>query len=93
MVRKALVAGCFLNTARRVPRATARGPSTYKTVGGNQEVFIHPSSVAFTRGDLPAETVVYHEVVMTRKSYMRVVTEVDIGWYPDLAPRAFKKRA
>ena len=53
----------------------------------NQVVYIHPSSALFNR---QPEWVVYHELVLTTKEYMREVTTVDPKWLVEFAPAFFK---
>merc|ERR1712137_1486947 len=62
-VRRAICSGYFRNAAKRDPQ---EGYRTLAEGGGN--VYLHPSSSLFHR---PPEYVVYHEVVMTSKEYMR----------------------
>jgi ATP-dependent RNA helicase DHX8/PRP22 len=50
-------------------------------------VYIHPSSALFQRNP---DWVVYHELVMTTKEYMREITVVDPKWLVELAPKFFK---
>lgn len=57
------------------------GATVYKTMHGHQIVYVHPSSVLssqFTGGSsqLPS-CVVYAELLVTSKQYMKVVTAVD----------------
>ncbi|KAL0315774.1 UNVERIFIED_CONTAM: putative pre-splicing factor ATP-dependent RNA helicase DEAH5 [Sesamum radiatum] len=59
----------------------------YRTLVENQPVYIHPSSALFQR---QPDWVIYHELVMTTKEYMREVTVVDPKWLVELAPRFFK---
>lgn len=50
-------------------------------------VFIHPSSALFQR---QPDWVIYHELVLTSKEYMREVCAIDPKWLVELAPRFFK---
>jgi ATP-dependent RNA helicase DHX8/PRP22 len=50
-------------------------------------VFIHPSSALF---DKNPEWVIYHELVMTSKEYMREVLSIDPKWLLEAAPKYFK---
>jgi len=56
--------------------------------GGQGGVDIHPSSVLFGRRK-PPKCVVFAEVVVTTKPYMRGVTAVDARWLVELCPHAF----
>ncbi len=59
----------------------------YKTVVEQTPVFIHPSSALFQR---QPDWVIYHELVLTSKEYMREVCAIDPKWLVELAPRFFK---
>ena len=50
-------------------------------------VYVHPSSSLHQR---QPEWVVYHELVLTTKEYMREVTLIEPRWLVELAPRFFK---
>lgn len=80
-IRKAITAGFFFHAARKDPQ------EGYRTLVENQPVYIHPSSALFQR---QPDWVIYHELVMTTKEYMREVTVVDPKWLVELAPRFFK---
>ncbi|KAL9242097.1 hypothetical protein vseg_016132 [Gypsophila vaccaria] len=80
-IRKAICAGFFFHAARKDPQ------EGYRTLVENQPVYIHPSSALFQR---QPDWVIYHELVMTTKEYMREVTVVDPKWLVELAPRFFK---
>ena len=81
-VRKAITAGFFFHVARKDPR------EGYKTLVDNQTIFIHPSSALFNKSP---EWVVYHELVLTSKEYMREITSIDPKWLVDVAGKFFKK--
>ncbi|KAL5730344.1 RNA helicase [Ranunculus cassubicifolius] len=80
-IRQAIAAGFFFHAARKDPQ------EGYKTLVENQPVYIHPSSALFQR---QPDWVLYHELVMTTKEYMREVTAIDPKWLVELAPRFFK---
>ncbi|KAK6139666.1 hypothetical protein DH2020_026584 [Rehmannia glutinosa] len=80
-IRKAIAAGFFFHAARKDPQ------EGYRTIVENQPVYIHPSSALFQR---QPDWVIYHELVMTTKEYMREVAVVDPKWLVELAPRFFK---
>jgi ATP-dependent RNA helicase DHX8/PRP22 len=80
-VRKAIAAGFFAHAARRDPK------EGYKTLVDGQSVFIHPSSALFNKNP---EWVVYHELVLTSKEYMREVCAIEPKWMVDVAPNFFK---
>lgn len=62
---------------------TSQAP--YRTLSGGQDVHIHPSSAMFMRGAsaLP-KYVVYAEILVTTKHYMRYVSVLDADWIPEL---------
>ncbi|CAM8876327.1 unnamed protein product [Rhodiola kirilowii] len=80
-IRKAITAGFFFHAARKDPQ------EGYRTLVENQPVYIHPSSALFQR---QPDWVIYYELVMTTKEYMREVTVIDPKWLIELAPRFFK---
>jgi ATP-dependent RNA helicase DHX8/PRP22 len=80
-IGKALAAGFFFHAARKDPSGG------YRTLADHQQVYIHPSSALFHR---QPQWVIYHEIVMTTKEYMREVTAVDPKWLVELAPRFYK---
>ena len=81
-VRLALCAGFFTHVARKDPHENG-----YRTIVDNQQVFLHPSSALFPR---PPEWVLYHELVLTTREYMREVTSIDPKWLVKVAPTFFK---
>ncbi|KAK9150108.1 hypothetical protein Syun_008417 [Stephania yunnanensis] len=80
-IRKAITAGFFFHASRKDPQ------EGYRTLVENQPVYIHPSSALFQR---QPDWVIYNELVMTTKEYMREVTAIDPKWLVELAPRFFK---
>ena len=50
-------------------------------------VFIHPSSALFQR---QPDWVLYYELVLTSKEYMREVCAIDPKWLVEFAPRFFR---
>jgi len=59
----------------------------YKTVIEDTPVYIHPSSILYQKGP---EWVIYHELVMTSREYMREVTAIDPRWLVEAAPTFFQ---
>jgi len=80
-IRKCIVSGFFANAAQLQPDAT------YRTIRGSQILCIHPSSVLFKT--VP-EWVIFHEVVLTSKEYMRDVTSIEPIWLFELAPHFYE---
>ena len=60
----------------------------YKTVIEQQPVYVHPSSSLYQR---QPDWVIYHELVLTTKEYMREVTAIDPRWLVELAPRFYRQ--
>lgn len=81
-VRRAIVSGYFVNTAKKDPQ------EGYRTMVEGQPVYIHPSSALFNKNP---EWVLYHELVLTTKEYMRSIMTVEPKWLVELAPAFFKK--
>jgi ATP-dependent RNA helicase DHX8/PRP22 len=81
-VRKAITSGFFIHVARKDPK------EGYKTLVDNQVIYIHPSSALFNKAP---EWVVYHELVLTSKEYMREVCAIDPKWLVEVAGRFFKQ--
>ena len=81
-VQMAVCSGFFFHAARKDPQ------EGYKTLVEQQPVSIHPGSALFQH---QPDWVVYHELVLTSKEYMRECTAVDPKWLVELAPRFFKQ--
>ncbi|KAI3636626.1 hypothetical protein MIR68_005315 [Amoeboaphelidium protococcarum] len=80
-VRKAITAGFFRNVAKK------HMTEGYKKLTDNTVVFMHPSSSLFQR---QPQWVIYHDLVLTTKEYMREVSLVDPKWLIELAPNYYK---
>ena len=80
-VRQAICSGFFFHAARKDPQ------EGYKTIIDQTPVFIHPASALFQR---QPDWVIYHELVLTSKEYMRECCAIDPKWLVELAPRFFK---
>ena len=81
LIRKAITSGFFYHVAKKDPT------EGYKTLVEQQPVHIHPSSALFQR---QPEMVVYHELVLTTKEYMRECMAIEPKWLTELAPRFFQ---
>ncbi len=81
-VQKCIVAGFFNHAAKRDPQ------EGYKTITDGQTVYIHPSSALHMRSP---EWVVYHELVLTTKEYMRNCLVIEPKWLVEIAPAFFKQ--
>ncbi|KAK9814683.1 hypothetical protein WJX72_009734 [[Myrmecia] bisecta] len=80
-IRQAICSGFFFHAARKDPQ------EGYKTVVEQTPVYIHPSSALCQR---QPDWVIYHELVLTSKEYMREVCAIEPKWLVELAPRFFK---
>ncbi|KAL0984209.1 hypothetical protein UPYG_G00138520 [Umbra pygmaea] len=80
-IQKAICSGFFRNAAKKDPQ------EGYRTLIDQQVVYIHPSSALFNR---QPEWLVYHELVLTTKEYMREVTTIDPRWLVEFSPAFFK---
>ena len=81
-VRKAITSGFFMHAAKKDPQ------EGYKTMDEGQVVYIHPSSSLFNRNP---EWLIYHELVLTTKEYMREIISIEPKWLLELAPRYFQQ--
>lgn len=97
---KCVCTGLFLQVASRIKATVevdARGRSgmltpsrgRYRTKIGSREVSIHPTSTMFGRNPAP-KCVVYTELLSTKKTYIRGVTQVREDWLVEVAPHFFK---
>jgi Oligonucleotide/oligosaccharide-binding (OB)-fold len=94
---KCIAAGLFLQAARRIKtdEGTIKGKGRsgqitssrgrYRTNVGNEIVSVHPTSSMFNRQPAP-KSVVYTELVVTKKSYIRGVTQIREEWLNEVAP-------
>nr|CAB3480716.1 unnamed protein product [Digitaria exilis] len=92
-IKKAITSGFFHHSAR------LQRDGTYKTVKNPQTVHIHPSSglaeasffiVNFLFTFIRPRWVVYHELVLTTKEFMRQVTELKPEWLVEIAPHYYQ---
>ncbi|TPX26185.1 hypothetical protein DIZ76_011646 [Coccidioides immitis] len=83
-IQKAITAGFFPNAAR-----LQRGGDSYRTVKNGQTVYLHPSSTLF---DVNPKWVIYHELVLTSKEYMRSNMPLQPEWLVELAPHYHKQK-
>lgn len=96
-IQKALLSGYFLNVAKlSSSRAGAGQAGSYTTVrpGAKLTTYIHPSSMYMAkdrRDAAPPKMVIYHELVLTSKEYMRNVMEIQPEWLNEVAPHYHKR--
>lgn len=82
-IRKALTAGFFYNSAR-----LQKSGDSYATIKRRQTVHIHPSS---SLHESKPKLVVYYELVLTSREFMRQIIETDAKWLLEVAPHYYKK--
>jgi len=82
VVRKCICASYFHNSAR------LKGIGQYVNLRTGMPCHLHPSSALYGLGNTP-DYVVYHELVMTTKEYMRTVTAVQGEWLAEMGPMFF----
>lgn len=82
-IAKALCSAFFLNVARRDRSAD---DCSYKTLTSPTTVYIHPSSVLYRKNP---EWVIYNDLLLTTKEYMRDVSIIDPKWLIEVSPNMF----
>lgn len=83
-IQKAITSGFFPHTAR-----LTRSGDSYRSAKTGQIVNIHPSSVLF--GKKP-KWVIYHELVLTSKEFMRNCMPLQPEWLIEVAPHFYKRK-
>ncbi|XP_077167486.1 putative ATP-dependent RNA helicase DHX40 [Paroedura picta] len=81
LLRRCLCAGYFGNVARR-----STGKSFCTMDGHGSMVYIHPSSALHDQ-EAQLEWLIFHDVLVTSKVYMRTACPVRYQWVQDLLPR------
>eukprot|EP01113_Clastostelium_recurvatum_P038740 TRINITY_DN5828_c0_g1_i4.p1 TRINITY_DN5828_c0_g1~~TRINITY_DN5828_c0_g1_i4.p1 ORF type:complete len:671 (+),score=182.62 TRINITY_DN5828_c0_g1_i4:464-2476(+) len=81
-IRRCFVSGFFMQTAQYMPDT-----KSYSTTIDHREVYIHPSSVMFLTKRSPF--ILYNELAVTTKTYVRDVCTIDSAWLAELAPQVF----
>ena len=79
-ILKSLITGYFANVAQK------QVDGTYRNIRGSDELVIHPSSVL---ANIKPRWVLYNEIVVTSKKYMREVSSIEVQWLLDLAPHFY----
>ncbi|XP_073158491.1 pre-mRNA-splicing factor ATP-dependent RNA helicase DEAH1-like isoform X2 [Henckelia pumila] len=80
-IKKAITSGFFPNSAR------LQKNGSYTTVKHAQSVYIHPGSGL---AQVQPRWVIYHELVLTTKEYMRQITELKPEWLVEIAPHYYQ---
>ncbi|XP_059483875.1 probable ATP-dependent RNA helicase DHX35 [Neocloeon triangulifer] len=83
VVTRCLAAGFFPNAAY------LHHSGAYRTVRGDIELAIHPSSVLYA--EEYAEWLIYSEILHTGKAYMKDITVIEPGVLEDVAPHFYEK--
>ncbi|KAL8920381.1 MAG: hypothetical protein Q9172_004523 [Xanthocarpia lactea] len=83
-IQKSLVAGFFPNAAR-----LQKGGDSYRTVKNAMTVYLHPSSVLM---EVNPRWVVFYELVLTSKEYMRSNMPAQPEWLVEAAPHFYKSK-
>lgn len=79
-ILKCIASGYFFNSA------SLQKSGSYTTFKTNQTVDIHPSSAL--NGERP-KWLIYHELVLTKKEYLRQVSQIQPEWLVEIAPHYF----
>lgn len=79
-VRKAITSGYFAQSAKKDQEG-------YRTMVEGQPVYIHPSSALFNKNP---DWLIYHELILTSKEYMRECCAIDPKWLVEMAPNFYK---
>jgi ATP-dependent RNA helicase DHX8/PRP22 len=82
IICKAICAGFFAHAAKKDPQ------EGYRTLVDQTPVYIHPSSALFQKNP---EYVIYQELVLTTKEYMRNIMVIDAKWLVELAPAFYRQ--
>ena len=99
-ISRAVTSGFFPNAAR-----LQKGGDSYRTVKNAQTVYTHPSSTVFegaagqgpqaqaggSKGMMP-KWVIFYELVLTSKEYMRGVLPIQAEWLVEAAPHFHKRK-
>ncbi|XP_071731559.1 pre-mRNA-splicing factor ATP-dependent RNA helicase DEAH1 [Rutidosis leptorrhynchoides] len=80
-IKKAITSGYFPHSAKMQKNGS------YRTVKHPQTVYIHPNSGL---AQVLPRWVVYHELVLTSKEYMRQVSELKPEWLVEIAPHYYQ---
>lgn len=83
-IQKSLTAGFFPNAAR-----LQRGGDSYRTVKNGMTVHLHPSSTLF---EINPKWVLFYELVLTSREYMRSNMPLLPEWLTEVAPHYHKKK-
>jgi pre-mRNA-splicing factor ATP-dependent RNA helicase DHX15/PRP43 len=82
-IRRCILSGFFMQVARLEKKDEKTGQ--YFTIRERQECLLHHSTALVQK----PEWVVYHEHVLTSKSFLKVVTQIRGEWLLDIAPHYY----
>lgn len=85
-IQRAIFSGFFLNLAR-----LSKTGANYVLVKRKQPVHIHPSSLLFKKRP-PPKLVLYHELVLTSREYMRNCVQMDESLINELAAHYYSDK-
>jgi len=80
-IMKCVLSGYFDRVAQRQP------DGSYKSIRGKETLYLHPNCILHA---IYPNWVVYNEVVMTGKNYMREVSTIDYKWLLEIAPHFYQ---
>ena len=84
-VLKAMTAGFFYHACK------LQRNGTYRTIKNPHTVQMHPSS-ALAKSESPPRWVVYHELVLTSKEFMRTLFPIEGAWLHEVAPHIYEAK-
>lgn len=83
-IQKSITAGFFPNAAR-----LQKGGDSYRTVKNSMTTYLHPSSTLF---EVNPKWIIFYELVLTSREYMRGNLPIQAEWLADAAPHYHKKK-
>ena len=83
-IQKSITAGFFPNAAR-----LQKGGDSYRTVKNGMTTYLHPSSTLF---EVNPKWIIFYEVVLTSREYMRGNLPIQAEWLSEAAPHYHKKK-
>ena len=80
-ILKSLITGFFTNVAQK------QIDGSYKSIKSGEVLEIHPSSVL---ANIKPKWILYNDIFISTKKYMREVSEIEIDWVLELCPHYYK---
>ena len=84
-ILKAMTAGFFYHACK------LQRNGTYRTIKNPHTVQTHPSS-SLSRSESPPRWVIYHELVLTSKEFMRTLFPIEGVWLHEVAPHIYEAK-